>query len=144
MTRAGEGAGATLYKPVRGPSPQSQQRQLLPTARRASSTQPPTPTMKLILILSAVVVAALAVPQSGKDATIVELTNDNDGLGQYNFAYRTSDGIARQEQGALKNAGSENEAIEVQGSYTYKGVDGKDYTVTFVANENGYQPRVQS
>ncbi|PSN37821.1 hypothetical protein C0J52_22587 [Blattella germanica] len=62
----------------------------------------------------------------------------------YVFSFQTSDGISREEAGQLKNAGSENEAIEVRGSYTYKGVDGKDYKVEFVANENGYQPVVSA
>lgn len=58
------------------------------------------------------------------------------------FSFQTSDGIVRNEEGILKNVGTENEALEVKGSYTYKGPDGKDVTVEFVANENGYQPRV--
>jgi hypothetical protein len=34
--------------------------------------------------------------------------------------------------------------LEVKGKYTYKAPDGKDVTVEFVANENGYQPRVSA
>ena len=60
------------------------------------------------------------------------------------FRFQTSDGISRNEEGILKNAGTENEALEVKGRYTYKGPDGKDVTVDFVANENGYQPRVSA
>ena len=60
------------------------------------------------------------------------------------FRFQTSDGISRNEEGILKNPGTENEALEVKGRYTYKGPDGKDVTVEFVANENGYQPRVSA
>lgn len=52
----------------------------------------------------------------------------------------TSNGIVSQEQGQLKNVGTENEAIEVRGQFSYTGDDGVVYTVTYVANENGYQP----
>lgn len=53
----------------------------------------------------------------------------------------TSNGISAQEQGQLKNAGTDNEAIEVRGQFSYTGPDGVVYTVTYVANENGYQPQ---
>ncbi|XP_069674205.1 endocuticle structural glycoprotein SgAbd-5-like [Periplaneta americana] len=99
--------------------------------------------MKLTLVFAAILAVAVAVPQSGKDAQITAYSNDV-GLDGYNFAFQTSDGISRNEQGTLKNPGTENEAIEVRGTYTYKGVDGKDYTVNFVANENGYQPQVSA
>jgi hypothetical protein len=58
--------------------------------------------------------------------------------------FQTSDGISRNEEGILKNPGTDNEALEVKGSYSYKGPDGKDITVNFVANENGYQPVVSA
>ena len=34
--------------------------------------------------------------------------------------------------------------MEVRGSYIYKGFDGKEYKVDFVANENGFQPVVSA
>lgn len=69
--------------------------------------------------------------------------NENIGIDGYKFAYETSDGTKRDEEGQLKNAGSENEAIAVRGSFTWKDeVSGQVYTVTFVADENGYQAQV--
>lgn len=53
----------------------------------------------------------------------------------------TSDGQSRQEQGQLQNAGSENEAIAVRGQFSYIGDDGVTYTVTYIADENGFQPQ---
>ncbi|VVC93594.1 unnamed protein product [Leptidea sinapis] len=53
---------------------------------------------------------------------------------------RTSNGINQEESGVLKNQGSENEALEVRGQYSYTGDDGVVYTVTYVANELGFQP----
>ena len=55
--------------------------------------------------------------------------------------YETSDGTSAQEQGQLQNAGSENEAISVRGQFSFVGLDGQTYTVTYVADENGFQPQ---
>ena len=46
------------------------------------------------------------------------------------------------EQGHLFHALAERMAagIAAQGSYSYTAPDGKVYTVTWVADENGYQP----
>lgn len=59
--------------------------------------------------------------------------------GLFLYRYETSDGSFREEKAELKNAGSKNEAIAVQGSYTYVGTDGITYKVTYVADENGYR-----
>ncbi|KAI8423927.1 hypothetical protein MSG28_002598 [Choristoneura fumiferana] len=55
--------------------------------------------------------------------------------------YETSNGIQQQEQAQLNNVGTENESIAVRGSYSYTGSDGVVYTVTYVADENGFQPQ---
>lgn len=62
-----------------------------------------------------------------------------------NFVYRweLSDGSKHEEQGQLKNQGTENEAIAVQGQYSWVGPDGVTYTVTYIADENGFQPQIQ-
>lgn len=55
--------------------------------------------------------------------------------------YETSDGISRQEEAEIKNAGTENEALSVKGSISWVAPDGVTYTINFVADENGYQPQ---
>lgn len=57
------------------------------------------------------------------------------------YRYETSNGISQQEQGQLQNAGSENEAISVRGQFSFTGADGVVYTVTYIADENGFQPQ---
>ncbi|VEN55605.1 unnamed protein product [Callosobruchus maculatus] len=77
-------------------------------------------------------------PKDYATSKIVKHEN-NLGLTNYNFSYETSDGSQREETAELKNAGSENESLAVQGSYTYVGTDGLTYKVTYVADENGYR-----
>ncbi|XP_077286114.1 endocuticle structural glycoprotein ABD-5-like isoform X1 [Arctopsyche grandis] len=90
-----------------------------------------------IIILSCLVAMILAAPQ---DVTILRYDNDNNGLDSYNFAYETSDGTSRSEQGQLKNPGTENEALSVTGTFQYLGPDGVLYKVDYIADENGFQP----
>lgn len=93
-----------------------------------------------ILVLAALVAVALARPQSSKDAQILKYESENIGIDGYKFAYETSDGQSRQETAELKNVGTENEAMVIRGSFTWRDADGKDYTITFVADETGYHP----
>lgn len=57
------------------------------------------------------------------------------------YSYETSNRITAQEQGQLNNAGTDNEAIAVRGQFQYVGPDGVTYTVTYIADENGFQPQ---
>ncbi|KAH0813485.1 hypothetical protein GEV33_009305 [Tenebrio molitor] len=59
----------------------------------------------------------------------------------YNFAYETGDGIQAQEEGYLKNAGSQDEAQAAQGSFSYTSPDGQQISVSYTADENGFQPQ---
>lgn len=84
---------------------------------------------------------ALARPQDHhKDAQILRYESDNIGVDGYKFNFETSDGMSRHEEGELKNVGTEQEALVVRGSFTWKDAEGHEYTINFVADENGYQP----
>lgn len=39
----------------------------------------------------------------------------------------------------MKNLGTQAEAQVMQGSYSYTGPDGIVYTITYIADENGYR-----
>lgn len=54
--------------------------------------------------------------------------------------YETSDGISRSEEAEIKNAGTENETLVVRGTISWVAPDGQTYTITFIADENGFQP----
>lgn len=52
--------------------------------------------------------------------------------------YETSDGQTRSETGSFKDDGDSGKILQVVGSYTYNGDDGKRYIVNYTADENGY------
>eukprot|EP00099_Drosophila_melanogaster_P001857 NP_001097523.1 cuticular protein 65Ax1 [Drosophila melanogaster] len=92
--------------------------------------------MKFAIVLFALFAVALAAP------TVEVLRSDsNVGIDNYSYAVETSDGTSKSEEGVLKNAGTELEAISTHGSFSYVGPDGQTYTVTYVADENGFQPQ---
>lgn len=94
--------------------------------------------MKAVFIFACVLAVAFARPNP--EAEIVRSESDV-GPESYKYNLETSDGTKKQEAGQLKNVGSENEAIAVSGSFSW--VDektGEKFTVTYVANENGFQP----
>ncbi|KAG6460482.1 hypothetical protein O3G_MSEX012005 [Manduca sexta] len=99
---------------------------------------------KIVLVALAMVAVALAAPQQQQppqhEVYILKQDSDVNPEG-YNFDFETSDGTARQETGTLKDFGDNHKAIEVNGSYKYVGTDGLVYTVTFTADEHGFQPQ---
>ncbi|XP_017102552.2 larval cuticle protein 65Ag1 [Drosophila bipectinata] len=94
--------------------------------------------MKFLIVFVALFALAVAAPTD--EAQILRLESD---VGPENFKYNweTSDGQAAQAAGQLKNIGSENEAISVTGSYRFVADDGVTYEVTYIADENGFQPQ---
>lgn len=59
------------------------------------------------------------------------------------YRWETSDGSKHEEEGQLKNQGTENEGIAVRGQYSWVGPDQVLYTVTYIADENGFQPTIE-
>jgi Insect cuticle protein len=55
-------------------------------------------------------------------------------------SYEQSDGQKREEEAVVNNFGSENESIAIRGSFSFVADDGQTYTVTYIADENGFQP----
>nr|NP_001299568.1 endocuticle structural glycoprotein SgAbd-5-like precursor [Papilio xuthus]BAM18044.1 cuticular protein PxutCPR30 [Papilio xuthus] len=98
--------------------------------------------MKVFVAL-AIIAVATAAPQNPQDVQILRYESNNAGLDAYNFAWELSDGSLHEEQGQLKNQGTENEGIAVQGRYAWVGPDGVNYIITYVADENGFQPTIQ-
>ncbi|XP_075971977.1 flexible cuticle protein 12-like [Anticarsia gemmatalis] len=98
--------------------------------------------MKSFIVVALFVAAAVAAPAGpDADAQVLRYESDNIGVGGFSYGYETSNGISHNEQGQVQNAGSENEAIAVRGQFSYTGPDGQVYSVTYVADENGFQPQ---
>ncbi|XP_022119561.2 pro-resilin-like isoform X2 [Pieris rapae] len=75
-------------------------------------------------------------PQAAADrnAEILNYVNENDG-DRFNYRFETSNGITAEEAGVASGG------VKAQGGYSYTGDDGKAYTITYTADEQGYQPQ---
>jgi len=49
--------------------------------------------------------------------------------------------VSRSEEAELKNPGTEQEALSVRGTITWIAADGVQYTLNYIADENGFQPQ---
>jgi len=70
------------------------------------------------------------------DVTALVYNNKLNRDGSYAFNYKTSDGQSRNEQGQV----GQNGGYVQTGGWEYIGADGQTYSVTFVADENGFRP----
>lgn len=91
------------------------------------------------IIISALLASAFA---ADEPIPIVKQNSEVNLDGSFKSSYETGNGIVVEEQGVLKNAGNKDtEAEEVQGSYKYTAPDGTPIQITYLANENGFQPQ---
>uniref|UniRef100_A0A1A9X162 Uncharacterized protein n=1 Tax=Glossina brevipalpis TaxID=37001 RepID=A0A1A9X162_9MUSC len=81
-----------------------------------------------------------AAQPSGAIIPILSFINENDGDGNYRFSYETGNGIKAQEEGTIKNRGSDNEIPSVMGTYSYTAPSGEVIEIAYTADENGFQP----
>nr|AAV28476.1 arthrodial cuticle protein AMP8.1 [Callinectes sapidus] len=91
--------------------------------------------MKLV-VLSCLLAFAVAAPRPDGDAeTIVDERSDN-GDGNFQYRFETSNGIVEQRLGAPGSEGQSN----MQGDFGFTLPEGDRFDLTYVADENGYQP----
>ncbi|XP_060656727.1 larval cuticle protein 65Ag1-like [Drosophila nasuta] len=93
--------------------------------------------MKFLIVFVALFALALAAPAEVQNLRLASEV----GPESYKFGYENSDGASHDEQGVVKNLGADNEGISVTGSYKFIGDDGVIYEVTYIADENGFQPQ---
>nr|XP_045593223.1 cuticle protein AMP1A-like [Procambarus clarkii] len=101
--------------------------------------------MKFV-ILAALVAVTVAAPRpdsasSAESVEVVPILRDDrvhEEDGRYSFDVETGNGIVLSQSGSPD--GPEGTIVK-SGSYSYTAPDGTPVHVTFVANENGYQPQ---
>ncbi|KAF7264050.1 endocuticle structural glycoprotein SgAbd-3-like [Rhynchophorus ferrugineus] len=71
---------------------------------------------------------------------IVSQTGDVSPDGSYEWSYQSGDGSAQQQSGQLKQIGDSAGEV-VQGSASWTDPEGGQHQLTYVADENGYQPQ---
>ncbi|KAH8303991.1 hypothetical protein KR018_000227 [Drosophila ironensis] len=96
--------------------------------------------MKFLIVFVALFAVALAAPAAQQDAYILRQDADVQPDG-FNYNYETSDGQKADAAGVVNYLGTDHESLAVRGSYSFVGDDGQTYTVTYVADENGFQPQ---
>ncbi|XP_069996584.1 cuticle protein AMP1A-like [Penaeus vannamei] len=91
--------------------------------------------MKLI-IFACLAAVALARPQKDSEAeTVLDERSDN-GDGNFQYTFQTSNGISSSNTGTPGSEGQSN----MQGTYSFLLPDGTLAEVSFIADENGFQP----
>ncbi|XP_057665998.1 larval cuticle protein LCP-17-like [Diorhabda carinulata] len=85
------------------------------------------------------------IPNSGQNpegnARIISGASEVNLDGTYQWSFQSDNGISAQEVGQIKNANSQDPAEEAQGNFQYTAPDGSPIQLSYVANENGFQPR---
>ncbi|XP_047536531.1 pupal cuticle protein 27-like, partial [Vanessa atalanta] len=72
-------------------------------------------------------------PQQAEEKNSAILKLDQEvGENGFHYSYETSNGIQAEESG---------DTVQTRGAFAYKGDDGKVYSVTFTAGEDGYRPQ---
>ncbi|XP_034480616.1 larval cuticle protein 65Ag1-like [Drosophila innubila] len=95
--------------------------------------------MKFLIVFVALFAVALAAP-SDPTTTILKSISDV-GPESHHTESETSDGSYFSENGHLKYQGTDHEAYVLDGKYSFVAADGKTYEVTYIADENGFQPQ---
>ncbi|XP_055595185.1 endocuticle structural glycoprotein SgAbd-8-like [Uranotaenia lowii] len=96
----------------------------------------------LVLINALLVLSVYSAPQGPvtEPIPIIRQEQEINPDGTYSWSYETGNGIQAEEQGFLKNAGTEQAAQVAQGEYSYTAPDGQLIRVQYIADENGFQP----
>ncbi|KAK3930033.1 Endocuticle structural glycoprotein SgAbd-2 [Frankliniella fusca] len=84
-------------------------------------------------------------PAQPSTSPIPIIKYENEGVnpdGSYKWSYETGNEIEAEEEGYLKNAGKEGEEAQTaKGRYAYTAPDGTRIELSYIADENGFQPQ---
>ncbi|XP_063361611.1 larval cuticle protein 1-like, partial [Cydia amplana] len=97
-----------------------------------------------VVFVAALVAVALAAPAEPEPVKILRSEFDQQPEGGYSYAIETEDGVKKEEVGEIKSVNDEenkpHNVVIVRGSYSYTDKEGTPHTLTYVADENGFQP----
>ncbi|XP_050342288.1 endocuticle structural glycoprotein SgAbd-8-like [Nymphalis io] len=97
--------------------------------------------MKSFAFIALFVAVAFAAPQApAEPIPIVRQDSQINGDGSYQYAFETGNGISADEKGELKKVG-DVETLAVSGQFQYPSQDGQNIQLTYIADENGFQPQ---
>ncbi|KAH8375277.1 hypothetical protein KR200_005610, partial [Drosophila serrata] len=95
-----------------------------------------------LFVLAALAVCSHGLPVDSESTPVPILKSEtnkhNDG--SYDTIYESGDGTKRQEDAAIVDAGTDEEALEVKGSYKYVNDLGETVEVFYTAGKNGFVP----
>ena len=74
-------------------------------------------------------------------AAVVKLCGEADSTRLFCRSFQTGDGVSRSEQGFQKQLGSNDAGESVQGQVQWTDNDGQSHSLSYTADENGYQPQ---
>ncbi|KAH8257396.1 hypothetical protein KR038_008310, partial [Drosophila bunnanda] len=98
----------------------------------------------VFITLAICLVVVLSAPVEQVDTqppvAILESTHEKHEDGSYNFSYLGEDGTHRHEEAVVRNQGTENEYLEISGSYSYFDANGKEVVVNYKADDHGFVP----
>ncbi|KAH8379235.1 hypothetical protein KR009_003833 [Drosophila setifemur] len=97
--------------------------------------------MKFLIVFVALFALAVAAPPQRSGEAYILKQDADVGPENFVFGYETSDGQSANAAGVLNNVGTDHESLAVKGAYSFVGDDGQTYTVTYIADENGFQPQ---
>ncbi|CAL8072384.1 unnamed protein product [Orchesella dallaii] len=94
-----------------------------------------------VIALVCLVAPILGKPVGGEEILIIRSESENNADGTYRYLWETSDGTQVEESGYLKPNGNDDPIQVAQGSYQYFSPEGELIRVTYIADENGFQPQ---
>ncbi|XP_033252423.1 endocuticle structural glycoprotein ABD-4-like [Drosophila miranda] len=98
---------------------------------------------RLLIVVALLMSLAQARPQgpSGEPIPILRQEQEVNFDGSYKYSYEPGNGINVEEEGYLKNAGTDDAGQVAQGFFSYTSLDGIPIRIIYLADENGFQPQ---
>ncbi|XP_069674220.1 endocuticle structural glycoprotein SgAbd-3-like [Periplaneta americana] len=96
-----------------------------------------------VVLLCSLISMVLSAPQSQEPVAILSQNSVVNADGSYQFSYESADGTKVQQSGQEKalQGDADGSGQSISGSFTFVGQDGQQYTVNYVADENGFVPQ---